>query len=119
MTKFKFSFDRYVLKIPVSSFLELITIDIHKLFGDRIKLIFATRLPKPSIISWVKVVSRNKRSSHAESWFSRFALPCDERNAKIYQTLSLQDKYMSLAEILATNFYIAALSCKFLIAYQY
>ena len=106
-------FDRYVLKIPVSSLLELITTDIHEIFGDKIKFIFATRLPKPSIISWVKVVSRNKRSDHAGSWFSRFALPGDEKHAKIYQTLSKRDKHMSLAEILATKFYIAVMSCKF------
>ena len=106
-------FDRYVLKIPVSSLLQLITTDIQELFGDKIKFIFATRLPKPSIISWVKLVNLNKIRSHAGSWFNRFVLPCDEKHAKIYQTLSKQDKCMSLAEIVSTNFYIVALSCKF------
>ena len=91
----------------------MVTTDIHELFGDKIKFIFATRLPKPSIISWVKVVSGNKRNDHAGSWFSRFALPCDEKHTKIYQTLSKRDKCMSLAEILATKFYIAVMSCKF------
>ena len=43
-------------------------VDIHEIFGDKIKLIFSTRLPKPTLISFSKVLQGVDHKTLADFW---------------------------------------------------
>ena len=80
--------------------------DIHNYFGDKIKLIFLTRLPKPSIVSYIKVMTNNKFRKEAiiDIWLASIGLPYDEKNNRLYRKLLERGSEMSIAEIISANY---------------
>ena len=56
---------RYVVKFPCVA--SPLMADIHDIFGDKIKLLFNTRSPKPSIISFSKVLQAYEPKAIAET----------------------------------------------------
>ena len=80
--------------------------DIHNCFGDKIKLVFLTRLPKPSIISYIKVMTNNKFKKEAiiDIWLSGIGLPYNEKNNPLYKKLLERGSKMSIAEIISANY---------------
>ena len=77
--------------------------DIHKIFGDKIKIMFSTRLPKPSIISFTRVViglaGITNKTVLADFWLAQIGLPHDEKSNELYKKVLVQGKTMSYAEM--------------------
>ena len=102
---------RYVVKISHKA--TPIMKDVKQLFGDDIKLIFATRLPKQMIKSWIKVVAENNRPDKNCHWISLLALPYDEVYDKIYHSFVKRTYEFNIGELVAANF-TANLICELL-----
>ena len=93
---------RYVVKISHKA--TPITKDVKQMFGDDIKMIFATRLPKQMIKSWIKVVAENNRPDINHHWISLLALPYDEEFDNIFQSFVRRMYDFDISELVAANF---------------
>ena len=100
---------RYVVKISHKA--TPIVKDIKQLFGNDIKMIFATRLPKQMITSWIKVVAENNRPDKNHHWISLLALPYDEKYDKLYHSFTKRMFDFEISELIAAN-YAANIICE-------
>ena len=78
--------------------------DVKHLFENEIKLIFTTRLAKPMMKSWIKVLLENKRPDRNHIWVSSLALPYDQKYDYLYEDLNGQMNSLSVGEIVAANY---------------
>ena len=78
--------------------------DVKHLFENEIKLIFTTRLAKPMMKSWIKVLLENKRPDRNHIWVSSLALPYDLKYDYLYEDLNDQMNSLSVGEIVAANY---------------
>ena len=84
--------------------------DIHDIFGDKIKLIFSTRLPKNTSISFAKVLKNTDKQTLEDFWMGALGLPYEEKYDSLYQELFDQRKNFCLAELIAAS-YAAVIKC--------
>ena len=85
--------------------------DIHDIFGDKIKLIFSTRLPKNTSISFAKVLKNTDKQILEDFWMGALGLPYEEKYDSLYQKLFDQRNNFCLAELIAAS-YAAVIKCK-------
>ena len=63
---------------------------------------FSTRLPKPSIISFTRVViglAGTNKTVLADFWLAQIGLPHDKKSNDLYKKVLVQGKTMSYAEM--------------------
>ena len=77
---------RYIIKLPVtgSGLFE----PIHEIFGDRISFIFNTRHPKPSLLSFMKLlgaVEPETSEEKGEFWYANIGFPHKDKYRPIYE----------------------------------
>ena len=84
--KYLFHQIRYIIKLPVlgSGLFE----PIHEIFGDRISFIFNTRHPKPSLLSFMKLlgaVEPETPEEKGEFWYANIGFPHKDKYRPIYE----------------------------------
>ena len=85
--------------------------DIHNFFGDKIKIIFQTRTPKPSILSFARVVKIANKEALTNFWFNALPIPYDKKYDELIGDLKTNVTKMSVLEIIALK-YASAMTCK-------
>ena len=85
--------------------------DIHNIFGDQIKIIFQTRTPKPSILSFARVVKIANKEALTNFWFNSLPIPYDKNYDELIGDLKTNVMKMSVLEIIALK-YASAMTCK-------
>ena len=85
--------------------------DINKFFGDKIKIIFQTRTPKPSILSFARVVKIGNKEALTNFWFNSLPIPYDKNYDKLIGDLKTNVTKMTVLEIIALK-YASAMTCK-------
>ena len=85
--------------------------DIHNIFGDQIKIIFQTRTPKPSILSFARVVKIANKEALTNFWFNSLPIPYDKNYDELIGDSKTNVMKMSVLEIIALK-YASAMTCK-------
>ena len=86
-----------VLKLPLLA--TSLAEDIHEIFGDKIKIIFSSRMPRPSIISLIKACLQISPLFFHEEWIQGLGLPYGEKYDDLYQSFCIKIGSFNDAEV--------------------
>ena len=86
-----------VLKLPLLA--TSLAEDIHEIFGDKIKIIFSSRMPRPSIISMIKACLQISPLFFHEEWIQGLGLPYGEKYDDLYQSFCINIGSFNDAEV--------------------